>query len=148
MNAIQLDNSIPRTYSNNGQHAEQIARYTLTGKIEKADNKPFTVGGDVDDIQIKSARATICKGTDLDAHIAKDGAKRYGYVVSDFSLIYNERTRVSRICERIRNSHAREWKEWRNGKNPTQTRNGSPPGMAQSPALSYRSAGKSPALMS
>lgn len=80
--------SIPRTYANNGQHAEQVARYTLTGKIEKADNKPFTAGGDCGDIQIKSARATICHGTDIDAHLALDGANRYGYVSADFSVMY------------------------------------------------------------
>lgn len=87
MEVIKLK-SIPRTYANNGQHAEQTARYTLTGKIEKADNKPFTAGGDCGDIQIKSARATICHGTDIDAHLALDGANRYGYVSADFSVMY------------------------------------------------------------
>lgn len=81
-------NSIPRVYANAGQHAEQVARFTLTGKIEKADNKPFTAGGDCGDLQIKSARATICKGTDLGKHLEQDGANRYGYVVADFSLMY------------------------------------------------------------
>lgn len=80
--------SIPRSYANNGQHAEQVARYTLTGEICKADNKPFTAGGDCGDIQIKSARATICHGTDIKAHIAMDGANRYGYVSADFSTMY------------------------------------------------------------
>lgn len=73
---------------NNGQKAEQIARFTLTGKIEKADNKPFTLGGDCGDIQIKSARATICKGRNIKAHTDMDAANRYGYVVKDFSMIY------------------------------------------------------------
>lgn len=80
--------TIARTYKNNGQHAEQKARFTLTGKIEKADNKPFTAGGDCGDIQIKSARATVCHGTDIKAHIAMDGASRYGYVNADFSVMY------------------------------------------------------------
>lgn len=87
MEAIRLA-TLTRTYANNGQHAEQIARFTLTGKVEKADNKPFTAGGDCGDIQIKSARATICHGTDIDAHIALDGANRYGYVSADFSTMY------------------------------------------------------------
>lgn len=87
MEAIRLA-TLTRTYANNGQHAEQVARYTLTGKIEKADNKPFTAGGDCGDIQIKSARATICHGTDIDAHLALDGANRYGYVSADFSVMY------------------------------------------------------------
>lgn len=44
MYTVQLK-SIARTYKNNGQHAEQVARFTLTGKIEQADNKPCTAGG-------------------------------------------------------------------------------------------------------
>lgn len=79
---------IDRQYKNNGQHAEQVARFTLTGKIEKADNKPFTLGGDCGDIQIKSARATVCKGTDIKAHIEMDSANKYGYVNADFSEMY------------------------------------------------------------
>lgn len=88
MNKKPLDNSIERIYSNHGQHAEQVARYTLTGVICKADNKPFTVGADCLDIQIKSARATICKGLDIKKHLELDSASRYGYVVKDFSVMY------------------------------------------------------------
>lgn len=79
---------IDRQYKNNGQHAEQVARFTLTGKIEKADNKPFTMCADCLDIQIKSARATVCKGTDIKAHIAIDKAERYGYVTADFKTMF------------------------------------------------------------
>lgn len=79
---------IERTYKNNGQHAEQTARFTLTGRIEKADNKPFWCGGDCGNIQIKSSRATICKGLDIEKHVMSDPAKFYGYVVSDFSKMY------------------------------------------------------------
>ena len=79
---------IERNYKNNGQHAEQIFRFTLTGKIEKADNKPFTAGGDCGIYQVKSARATICKGTNIAEHIAKDGAEMYAYVTADFSNAY------------------------------------------------------------
>lgn len=81
--------SIVRTYKNNGQHAEQVVRYTYTGKTGKADNKPFTAGGDVLDMQIKSARATVCYGTDIHAHIAMDAATSYGYVTSDFKNMYH-----------------------------------------------------------
>ena len=78
---------IPRTYKINGQHAEQTARFALTGKIEKADNRPFTMGGDCGNIQIKSARATICKGTDIKAHLDRDPAEFYGYVTEDFKTM-------------------------------------------------------------
>ena len=79
---------LTRQYKNNGQHAEQVARYTLTGEVCKADNKPFTAGGDCGDIQLKSARATICHGENIKAHIAMDGANRYGYVSADFTVMY------------------------------------------------------------
>lgn len=87
MTKITMKN-LPRAYANAGQHAEQVARFTLTGRIERADNKPFTAGGDCGDIQIKSARATVCKGTDLMKHIEADGANRYGYVTADFTAMY------------------------------------------------------------
>ena len=88
MHILQLNNTLPRTYAIAGQHAEQIFRYTVTGKICKADNKPATVCGDCLGVQIKSARATICKGLDIAAHIARDAATGYAYVVADFSVAY------------------------------------------------------------
>ena len=59
MTTINLK-TINRMYKNNGQHAEQTARFTLTGKIEKADNRPHNLGGDIGNLQVKSARATVC----------------------------------------------------------------------------------------
>ena len=88
MKTITLNTNFERTYKNNGQHAEQVMRFTLTGEICKADNVPHTEGGDIWDIQIKSARATVCKGTDLDAYLAMDGAERFAYVTKDFQTAY------------------------------------------------------------
>lgn len=88
MKTVKLNTNFDRRYANNGQHAEQVARFTLTGEIVKADNKPFTAGADVLDIQIKGARATVCKGLDIRAHVAVDAAKCYGYVLADFSKMY------------------------------------------------------------
>ncbi len=88
MKAIALRNEIERQYKNNGQHAEQIMRFTLTGEIVKADNKSHTLGGDVLDIQIKSQKATVCKGYDIEAYLALDGATRFAYVTNDFSIAY------------------------------------------------------------
>ena len=78
MTAITMNiaDTFARTYANNGQHLEQCARYFFTGEITKADNKPHTDGGDIDDIQIKTARATVCKGLDLEKYLETDGAKR------------------------------------------------------------------------
>lgn len=88
MELMKLNSEIERVYPNSGQHAEQVVRYTVTGVICKADNKPFTAGADCLDIQIKSARATICKGLDIEKHLELDSANRYGYVVKDFSVMY------------------------------------------------------------
>jgi len=77
-----------REYANNGQHAQQKAAYTLLGVYQKADNKPFYAGGDVGTMQVKSARASICKGTDIRAHVKADSATCYGYVIKDFKTMY------------------------------------------------------------
>lgn len=87
MRAVKLM-EIERTYKNNGQHAEQIARYTLTGQIEKADNRPHNLGGDIGNIQIKSARATVCRGTDIEQYLNEDGATAWGYVTENFETMY------------------------------------------------------------
>lgn len=88
MEKMRLINVTERVYKNNGQHAEQVVRFTLTGEIVKADNLRHELGGDVLDIQIKSARATVCKGTDIKAYLAIDGANRYAYVTKDFETAY------------------------------------------------------------
>ena len=80
--------TIARTYANAGMHAEQCACYTLTGIIKPHDNRPFWAGGDIGGLQVKSARATVCAGTDICAHLALDGATSYGYVTKDFKSMY------------------------------------------------------------
>lgn len=65
---------------NNGQHWEQFFRYVKTGKIVKADNVPHDKGTDLFDYSIKSARATVCKGTDLKAYLDNDTAKEFVYI--------------------------------------------------------------------
>lgn len=74
---------IERTYRNNGQHLEQVARFNLTGEMSKADNRKATECGDCLGFQIKSARATICKGTDIKAHLDSDAATAYIYVTAE-----------------------------------------------------------------
>lgn len=76
---------IERTYKNNGQHLEQVYRFTLTGRIEKADNR---LEPDIDNIQVKSARASVCKGTDYEGFIINDKATVYAYVVKDGTKAY------------------------------------------------------------
>ena len=75
-------------YKNHGQQAEVVFKFTMCGEIIKADNTPYTVSGDYEDIQIKSSRATVCKGTDIDKHLNEDKANRYAYVIEDLSTAY------------------------------------------------------------
>lgn len=100
MTSITIDNTMPRTYKNNGQHAEQVFIYTLTGQIVKASNLPASAGGDFQDIQIKSQKATVCRGTDIIEHLKHDGAKRYAYVNKDFTIAYiMEKTEYIKFVE-------------------------------------------------
>ena len=69
-----------RQYTNEGQHLQQLFDYAMTGRVMKADNLPYWKGADVLHYQVKSARATVCKGTDLASHLAKDKALEYAYV--------------------------------------------------------------------
>ena len=71
---------IPRTYTNNGQHLEQVFRYNLTGEIAKADNLAHDKGTDLFHYSVKSARATVCKGEDLAAYLATDKATEFVYI--------------------------------------------------------------------
>lgn len=83
---------IPRQYANNGQHLEQCLRFTLTGKIEKADNIAHDKGTDIGTYSVKSARATVCKGTDFEAYLATDKASEFIYVTKTLIAYVMSRT--------------------------------------------------------
>lgn len=82
MKHFTLCENFTRTYKNNGQHLEQWFRYTLTGKIEKADNIPHDKGTDFGTYSIKSARATVCKGTNLTEYLNSDKATEFVYITA------------------------------------------------------------------
>jgi hypothetical protein len=90
--------AIAREYANNGQYKEQVCRYALSGEIIKADNKK---GCDYADIQIKSARATICKGTDIKSHIENDVANRYIYVTNELIGYEMNKAEYLEFCEKF-----------------------------------------------
>lgn len=79
-------------YTNHGQNAEQSIRFALTGEVTKADNLSHDKGADCLTYQIKSARATVCKGIDLEAYLANDGASEY---------IYGTKTGVAYVMSRV-----------------------------------------------
>lgn len=76
-----LTNTVTNTSYNNGQRLEQIYRFTRCGKILKADNQKNAP--DFENVQIKSARATICKGTDFENYIKENLAEIFAYVTKD-----------------------------------------------------------------
>lgn len=88
MTKINLLEMTERRYANNGQEAERRFRFTLTGEDCKADNLPASAGCDIADISIKSARASLCKGCDIRAHLVEDKAERFAYVRADFTVAY------------------------------------------------------------
>jgi hypothetical protein len=83
MTAIPLLRIATPANYNNGQGIEYTTRFNLTGELVKADNRKATECGDCLGYQIKSARATICKGTDIKAHIERDAAIGYIYVTAE-----------------------------------------------------------------
>jgi hypothetical protein len=83
MTHITLCENFERTYKNNGQHLEQWFRFTLTGKIEKADNIAHDKGTDLLHYSVKSARATVCKGTDLTTYLNTDKATEFVYITAN-----------------------------------------------------------------
>ena len=101
MDKIALQ-EIERRYKNNGQHAEQVVRFTLTGIICKADNTPFDKATDCLQYQIKYGRATVCKGTDIKSYLQNDKASEYIYVSPDFKTAWiMNKTEWLDFCERF-----------------------------------------------
>ena len=75
-------------YKNVGQQAEVDLAYTLTGKPKKADNRKG--GADVLSYQVKTFRATLCKGTDPKAVLEEyKDAERFAFVDSEESTWYD-----------------------------------------------------------
>ena len=70
-------------YTNHGQNAEQSIRFALTGMIERADNIAHNLDTDCLTYQIKSARASVCKGTSIEEYLADHKATEYIYGTKD-----------------------------------------------------------------
>ena len=86
-------------YANHGQNAELSIRNVLTGEIAKADNLAHDKGTDCLGYQIKSARATVCKGTDIRAYLATDCATEYIYGTNDGIAYVMSRTEYIAFVE-------------------------------------------------
>lgn len=70
-------------YKNHGQNTEQSIRHALTGRIEKADNIKHSVSADCLGYQIKAAKASVCKGTNIEKYLDEDKATGYIYGTRD-----------------------------------------------------------------
>lgn len=86
-------------YRNHGQDAEQSIRKALTGEIVRADNLAHDKGADCMGYQIKSARATVCKGTDIRAYLATDMATEYIYGTNNGTAYIMSRTEYIEFVE-------------------------------------------------
>lgn len=70
---------IERTYSNHGQHCEQMLAYTITGEIRKHDNVAFDEGSDIPEanMSVKSSRATIASARLMTADTREGQIEEY-----------------------------------------------------------------------
>lgn len=69
---------------NHGINAEQSIIYALTGELKtKHDNMRYDNGTDCLNYQIKSARATVCKGNDITTHVNAERASEFIYGTND-----------------------------------------------------------------
>lgn len=83
---LNLDKAI--NYKNNGQRLESAFSYAVTGTAKKADNVSAKVSADVKGYQVKSNRATVCNGTDLDKALQEDKATAYAYIDRDGNVYF------------------------------------------------------------
>jgi len=83
-----LDTTIRTPYDNknSGQRLEYLARLAIIGKACKADNLPASKGADIGTIQLKSNRATVCNGSNLEKAMQADKATMYGYIAKDGTM--------------------------------------------------------------
>lgn len=129
MKKLNIASDMVRCYKNNGQHAEQLFRYYLTGKTVKADNLPADKGCDFGCYSIKSARASICKGRDIEKHLENDKATEFVYItLSEIAYIMSRQEYIEFVktfgtvtresdknggAEKIRLKHeSKEMLEW------------------------------------
>lgn len=99
MKTITMRTNFVSDYTNHGQASQQLFAYTLTGERQKADNIPHDQGADVLHYQVKSARATVCKGTDIKAYLATDKATEYAYVAKNGNAYIMSRTEYIEFVE-------------------------------------------------
>lgn len=111
---------ITLNYANNGQHLEQAMRYYLTGKIEKADNGRFDKTTDCLQYQIKSARATVCKGTNLEEHINNEKATEFIYVTKDLIAYFMNKQEYIDFCKEFASVDVESSKNTPKGETPKQ----------------------------
>lgn len=117
MKVVKLK-SIKRKYKNNGQHAEQLADYALTGQIRKADRIAFDKGSDIPELEasVKSARFTLAstlKGEtfkeQLEDYFTRTASKLAVYVSLELEIAFlmdmeEFRTFIETFCKLQRSS--------------------------------------------
>lgn len=98
MKTIHLVN-VPRTYSNNGQHAQQVLDFNLTGQLRKHDHVKWNEGSDIPErlMSVKSSKATLMSGSQcestlyteiIEEYFLKVASVQFAYVTADFQTAY------------------------------------------------------------
>lgn len=100
MTVIQSLN-IARTYSNNGQHSQQVVDFTLTGNIRKADNHKWNEESDIPELNmsVKSARFTLAYA--LEGETKEEKINYYFNNVKSTSWAYITNEGIIYIMNRI-----------------------------------------------
>ena len=100
MTVIQSLN-ITRTYSNNGQHSQQVVDFTLTGNIRKADNHKWNEESDIPELNmsVKSARFTLAYA--LEGETKEEKINYYFNNVKSTSWAYITNEGIIYIMNRI-----------------------------------------------
>ena len=99
MEKIIINTNFESNYKNNGQSKEQKFRFAMTGEIVKADNIPHDEGTDFGNYSIKTARATVCKGTNLVEYLATDKATSFIYITKTDIAYIMSKTEYIEFCE-------------------------------------------------
>lgn len=81
---------IARYYTNNGQHAEQMLAYTLTGELRKAYDLRFDVASDIPEyhMSVKSDHATLVSGSHMVGDTFASQLKEYFERTASTSFAY------------------------------------------------------------
>lgn len=93
--------SITRTYSNGGQHAEQLFAYNVTGEIRKHDKVPYYMDSDVPETHtsVKSEKFTLAGGNLMEAQTFEGQIAEYMARTASTNVAYVTKSEIAYIMD-------------------------------------------------